>query len=183
MPEARFRLSRLVKAISVIDRNRKPRPRPRKRIAAIMSAAPLSLVEPDSIHMATVIIKIPKGTVANGGSRRTCMRKAAKSKAPTKRVPLGRSSRPASVGVKARTETAKDGIRNALPNSAAPATKLTMKAKAKSSDLNTVKSRRPVPLRSTCCPRNKNSEATPTTESQRMRGCSNQSQRLPWLKT
>ena len=53
--------------------------------------------------------------------------------APTKSAPLGNSSWPASVGVNARTDTAKDGIRNALPNRAAPATKLTMKAKEKSS--------------------------------------------------
>ena len=63
-----MRLLRLVKAIRVIDRNRKPRPKPRSRMAPIMSSAPLSLVEPDSIHIATMIIRIPKGTVANGGN-------------------------------------------------------------------------------------------------------------------
>lgn len=47
----------------MIDRNRKPRPRPRNRMAAIMSSVPLSLVEPDSIHIATMINRIPKGAV------------------------------------------------------------------------------------------------------------------------
>ena len=32
-------------------------------MAAIMSSVPLSLVEPDSIHIATMINRIPKGAV------------------------------------------------------------------------------------------------------------------------
>ncbi|MNP70176.1 hypothetical protein D3C76_1663730 [compost metagenome] len=74
MPAARLRLLRCVKAIRVIDKNRKPKPSPRNTMAAIMSALPLSLVEPDSIHMAIMISPMPKGTVANGGTPRACMR-------------------------------------------------------------------------------------------------------------
>ncbi|MNN03531.1 hypothetical protein D3C81_1162220 [compost metagenome] len=74
MPLARLRLLRWLKAISVIDRNRKPRPRPRNRMAAIMSSVPLSLLEPDSIHIAPMISRIPNGTVATGGTRRTLNR-------------------------------------------------------------------------------------------------------------
>jgi hypothetical protein len=57
------------------------------------------------------------------------MRDAAMTSAPMKSAPLGSRSWPASVGVNARTDMANDGIRNALPNSAAPAAKLTTKAK------------------------------------------------------
>jgi hypothetical protein len=38
-------------------------------MAAIMSCAPLSLVDPDNIHIATMMIRMPKGTVATGGTR------------------------------------------------------------------------------------------------------------------
>ncbi|MNP26851.1 hypothetical protein D3C76_1197280 [compost metagenome] len=92
MPQARFRLLRLLKAIRVIDRNRKPRPRPRNRMAAIMSSVPLSLVEPDSIHIAPMIIRMPKGTVATGGTRRAWKRKAEMSNPTTNNAPLGNSS-------------------------------------------------------------------------------------------
>ena len=75
------------------------------------------------------------------------MRKAAMRSVPTKNAPLGNKSWPASVGLNARTDTANDGIRNALPNNAAPATKLTIKAKQKSSDRNKMKSSRRAALR------------------------------------
>ncbi len=100
-----------------------------------------------------------------------------------KSAPLGSRSCPASVGVNASTDTAKDGIRNALPNNAAPATKLTMKAKQKSSVPNSVKSNRPWPLASICWPKKARIAAVPITDSHRIRGSSNQSHRLPWLKT
>ncbi|MNR04373.1 hypothetical protein D3C85_1203310 [compost metagenome] len=183
IPQARFSRFSLLKAISVIERNRKPRPRPRSRMAGIMSSMPLSLVEPDSIHIAAMIIRIPKGTVANGGTRRACMRKAATSSAPIKNAPLGNSNSPAAVGVNASTDRANAGIRNALPNKAAPATKLTIKAKAKSPDLNRLKSSKPWPLAKTCWPSNASSAAAPITLNQRIRGSSHQSQRLPWLRT
>ncbi|MNJ53689.1 hypothetical protein D3C77_490930 [compost metagenome] len=174
---------RSLKAIRVIDRNSKPRPRPRRRMAAIMSGAPLSLVEPDSIHIASMISAMPKGTVANGATRRACMSQAANSRATMKQPALGNSSRPASVGRKPRTERAKAGITKALPNKAAPATRLTIKAKEKSFDWNRLKSSRPVSLRSSCWPTNASRAAAPIRLSQTMRGSSNQSQRLPWLNT
>ena len=83
----------------------------------------------------------------------------------------------------ASTETANDGIRNALPNNAAPATKLTMKANAKSLERSTVKSSRPWPLVATWRPRNAISVAAPASVSPTIRGSSNQSHRLPWLST
>ncbi|MNJ51126.1 hypothetical protein D3C77_464230 [compost metagenome] len=150
MPLARLRRLRSLKAIRVMDRNSKPRPRPRNRTAAIMSCAPLSLVEPDSIHIASMIIRMPKGTVANGATRRACMSQAAISSAAIKQPPLGNSSRPASVGRKPRTDKANAGIRKALPNKAAPATKLTIKANEKSFDRNRLKSSSPGPLISSC---------------------------------
>jgi hypothetical protein len=42
------------------------------------------------------------------------MRRAAASSVATKNAPLGNSSRPASVGLKARTDTANEGIKYAL---------------------------------------------------------------------
>ncbi|MNY56076.1 hypothetical protein D3C86_1921180 [compost metagenome] len=111
MPQARLRLLRWVKAIRVIDKNRKPSPRPRSRMAAIMSSVPLSLVEPDSIHIAPMISRMPKGTVATGGTPRAVKSQAATSSEPAKKPPLGNSSKPASVGVNASTDRANAGIR------------------------------------------------------------------------
>ncbi|MNN93795.1 hypothetical protein D3C81_2123150 [compost metagenome] len=58
-----------------------------------------------------------------------------------------------------------------------------MKAKEKSLELNRLKSSSPWPLANTCWPRNASRAAAPIRVSHRMRGSSNQSQRLPWLKT
>ncbi|MNG37835.1 hypothetical protein D3C84_1253070 [compost metagenome] len=58
-----------------------------------------------------MISRMPKGTVATGGTRRTLNSQAAMSSEPTKNPPLGNRSRPASVGVKASTDRANAGIR------------------------------------------------------------------------
>ncbi|MCY1465948.1 hypothetical protein D9M71_841600 [compost metagenome] len=62
------------KAISVRDRNSNPSPAPRSITAAIMSPMPLSWVEPDSIHIAIMIARMPNGTVAKGASPRIWIR-------------------------------------------------------------------------------------------------------------
>ncbi|MNF01818.1 hypothetical protein D3C80_2008680 [compost metagenome] len=61
-------------------------------MASIMSSAPLSLVDPDNIHIAIMISKIPKGTVAKGGTLRNCIIKAANVSATMKTAPLGKRS-------------------------------------------------------------------------------------------
>ena len=76
-----------------------------------MSSMPLSPVEPDSIHIASMMSTMPKGTVAIGGTRRACISQAASSSEARNRPLLGNSNCPASVGVNDSTETAKAGIR------------------------------------------------------------------------
>lgn len=97
--------------MSVIDRNRKPRPKPRSTIAGIMSGVPLSPLDPDNIHMVVMKISMPNGTVTIGGRPTRRTRNAVNSRLPMNIPPLGSSNMPASVAVIPSTETAKDGMR------------------------------------------------------------------------
>ena len=113
MPIAAGRLRALIllNAINVIDRNRKPRLKPRRRTAFNMSSIPLSPAEPDRSHIAIMIITIPKGTVTIGETPRLWNTKADKKSENTKGKLLASRRIPVSVGVKARTEIAKLGIK------------------------------------------------------------------------